>query len=466
MDPIQREVSGTALSVMPIYNDGTRLRAANTFNIIHKLGLHFPLSAVQDFLSLWTSTRSEDSLPIATNTKALQAIQLPPSNRIDTDAVAVLMHTLSRSEVVRRCQSWLLSDDFVAVLTAKVLGTIFQNWSHELKNTAIVISLPQNAEILAPQHLRPLDLEASTYFSSFYETLLANAFLVKHAVEQLDIDTLRLLGMFHSDLWQHAPLELNDLFRLFTTPAVNDVVNFSLQILPSALEVAKQRDAQVASMDGYEGVERLGHIDNLLLTEFAYDDDVFYQKFLDNELFYFARSRPREENEKLHYILIDASASMRGRRSVFARGVALAMIKKLLLQNAKILIRFFDSYLYDPVLVHQRFSPPYLLAFQSERGRNYARVFQQVLVDLRNYQEQRKLQLIVYILSHGQCHIPNDTLTRMRELAYLFGIFILPGPTLDLDYLHLLHNHRVISDANLNTDAHRKAAAIDILKQL
>ena len=39
---------------------------------------------------------------------------------------------------------------------------------------------------------------------------------------------------------------------------------------------------------------------------------------------------------------IDASASMRGQRSVFARGLALTLIKKLLLQGEDVYFSFFD----------------------------------------------------------------------------------------------------------------------------
>src|SRR5690606_18433066 len=193
-------------------------------------------------------------------------------------------------------------------------------------------------------------------------------------VEQLDIDTLRLLGLFKSDMGPQSPLEMVDLLGLFTMPMVNDIVNFSLQIIPSVLEATRLRDAQITSMDGFEGVERIGHLDNLMLSEFAWDDEIFYQKFLDNELFYYARSRAREEEKKLHYLLVDSSASMRGRRSVFARGVALAMIKKLLVQGEKPQLRFFDSQLYETIEIHENFSVPYLLSFQSERGRNYRKV--------------------------------------------------------------------------------------------
>ena len=46
-------------------------------------------------------------------------------------------------------------------------------------------------------------------------------------------------------------------------------------------------------------------------------------------------------------MLVDASASMRGAREVFARGLALALAKKFSLRGGDVWVRFFDSRLHD-----------------------------------------------------------------------------------------------------------------------
>ena len=45
---------------------------------------------------------------------------------------------------------------------------------------------------------------------------------------------------------------------------------------------------------------------------------------VDNEVLYFAREQSRDEQKRIHYLLVDASASMRGDRQTFARGMAIA----------------------------------------------------------------------------------------------------------------------------------------------
>ena len=66
-----------------------------------------------------------------------------------------------------------------------------------------------------------------------------------------------------------------------------------------------------------------------MLTEFAYDDELFERKVVDDELYYYGHEKQREEERRLQYILVDCSPSMRGVRQVFARGLALTLAKKL-----------------------------------------------------------------------------------------------------------------------------------------
>src|SRR5262249_53510850 len=163
------------------------------------------------------------------------------------------------------------------------------------------------------------------------------------ALEQVDLETLRLLGLFNygregdTDVIG-AGLELPDLFSALRSPEANDVVNFSLELLPSVLETKRAGGAQTFSMDGYA---------SLVLSEFAYDDDLFERKVVDDELYYYGHEKEREEERRLMYILVDSSASMRGQRQVFARGLALTLAKKLSLAGDEVWIRFFDSRLYE-----------------------------------------------------------------------------------------------------------------------
>ncbi|OIP44701.1 MAG: hypothetical protein AUK47_00560 [Deltaproteobacteria bacterium CG2_30_63_29] len=458
-DVIQREIEGLAICVVPSSEEALRLRSAGWFNLVHSLGLHVPLPILHDIGQLWSLRRSQDSEPIS-----------PPAGFGGAFAkllfeYARMANAIAESDVVRRCQTWRLSENIIAVMLTKTLAPVFNEWVYENKTSLTQFNLPLESQRYSGHSasLGGADLE---YFSSFLRVMLRSELRVRHAIEQLDIDTLRLLGLFKGGGDAQNPLEIVDLLGLFTMPMVNDIVNFSLQIIPSVLESSKLKDAQISSMDGFEGIERNGHLDNLMLSEFVYDEDVFFQRYLDNEMFFYSRSRIREEERKVHYVMLDASASMRGRRTVFARGVALAMIKKLMLQGERPILRFFDSQLYAPVEVTKDFSVPYLLSFRSERGRNYKNVFTQLLGDLRRLRESGPQSVMLYVLTHGQCHLPVELVARLREVAYLFGIYILPSEPFELEYLSLLHKSRLIQADALNSQSTRRKAAIDILSEI
>jgi hypothetical protein len=172
----------------------------------------------------------------------------------------------------------------------------------------------------------------------FVEHLVAQSMHIYTQVELIDLDTVRLLGLFKEDSASGSEalggaIDLVDLFAALDSPEANDVANFSLDLLPSVLETRRSTGAQTFAVDGYASIERKGNIDSLVLSELAYDREIFEKKVVDAELLYYGRDKQREDERRLQYLLIDCSASMRGQRQVFARGLALALIKKLTLEG-------------------------------------------------------------------------------------------------------------------------------------
>jgi hypothetical protein len=306
---------------------------------------------------------------------------------------------------------------------------------------------------------------------SFLRFIAQNQLRLVIAFEQVDLDTLRLVGLFGAEAGAMGALDMLDLLNVFSSPEANDVVNFSLDLLPSVLETKKASGAQTFSVDGYSGVERRGSVDSLVLSELAFDEILFDMRYAENEVFYYAREKQHEEDRRLHYICVDASASMRGQRSVFARGLALTLVKKLTLRGEDVYLRFFDSRLYDAQ--HARpgrsetggISVPYVLCFKGERGRNYAKVFGMLANDLARLARRERRQPIVYIITHAECHVPVDTIERLRSIARLYGIFMLPSQgTLDLDYKDRLHTVQIVDEAALSQRDERARVALDIVE--
>jgi hypothetical protein len=467
---VAREIGSLALSVVPVDNPMLGLRAAQWRNALVRVGLSVPLWAVHDVGLL--ACVDPASLPIGPRA-IVQRIQLAGPTGDALRAYAETLIEIGQTEVMEKARQWRLGDDLLSVLLLRVLGPLWERYrgAHlAIGNPAI---LPLDPEVYRDVDPQLPQLFAGTDRSDdlgFLQHVARERLRLVTAIEQVDLDTLRLLGMFGAEANAAGALQMLDLLNVFESPEANDVVNFSLDLLPSVLETKKASGQQTFSVDGYSGVSRRGTLDSLVLSELAFDPELFDRRFVENEVFYYAREKQHEEDRRLHYICVDASASMRGQRSVFARGLALTLIKKLLLQGEDVYFRFFDSRLYD--VHHARhgrsdtggISVPYVLCFKGERGRNYAKVFGMLASELDRLQRRERRQPILYLLTHAQCHVPIDTIERLRTIARLYGVFMLPsGGDLDLEYLSRLHTVQVVDQASLGQKDVRAARALEIV---
>jgi hypothetical protein len=431
-----------------------------------RLGVHLPLFIVHDLGILLTAPKGASGIVVGPSEPLIGALGLPDDARALLKQYGALVATVASSEVAEKASAWRLRDELVAVLLTKVLGDLYHRWTDPTKAIGVE-ELPLDPQTYADAdvaaHFRDFDPAPIIGFLRF---LASQQLHVYTSLEQIDLDTLRLLGVFSGSGGNSAapPLDLVDLFSVFQSAEANDVVNFSLELLPSVLETKRASGVQTFAVDGYASIERKGNLDSLILSEFAYDDDLFERKVIDDELYYYGHERSREEERRLQYLLVDSSPSMRGVRQVFARGLALTLAKKLALQGDDVWLRFFDSRLYDLQRVSTGdMAAPYLLCFKSERGRNYAKVFRQLLVELQRLRREDRRQVVVYVITHGQCHIPVDVVQQLRREAYLYGVFILPSSDVSLEYLDLLHRHQIVDDKTLTNKKGRRDRALEIV---
>jgi hypothetical protein len=465
---LARQVGTLALSHVHTTNPMAVVRAAAWANRLGRLGLHLPLFIVHDVGLLFTAPRGPGGLSLGGDESLLGALALPQEARALLGQYESLLQTISQSDVVDKATAWRLRDDLVAVLLAKVLGDVYNRWSDPTKAVGAE-ELPldpltyQDADL--GRHFKDFDSAPLVGFLRFVASQQLHVFT---SLEQIDLDTLRLLGVFGgggASFAGAAPIDLVDLYGVFQSAEANDVVNFSLELLPSVLETKRASGVQTFAVDGYASIERRGNPDSLILTEFAWDDDMFERKVVDDELYYYGHEKQREEQRRLQYLLVDSSPSMRGVRQVFARGLALTLAKKLVLQGDEVWLRFFDSALHDTQKVtHGDFAAPYLLCFKSERGRNYAKVFRQLQAELSRLRKEDRRQVVVYIITHGQCHIPLELVQQLRREAYLYGVFILPSSEMTLEYLDLLNRHQIVDDKTLHSKKDRRDRALQIVR--
>jgi hypothetical protein len=444
-------------------------RPLGWYNSLTRLGVTAPLFVVHDLgAALLGAVPTFAPRPEVVNTAVL-ALNDSQRNAL-LGAYTQLLTDVAATDVAAQLRKANVDDAVITTLLARALSPVSDRWRGNRALEPVSI----NAELFT-QAVAQLAAGWASVNRQFEVDFLHH--LVEHrlhlllAIEQIDLDTLELLRLFGRDAGMLPETELVDLLSVFSSPDANDVVNFSLDILPSVLETRRGGGQQVFAVDGYSGVVANGSLDSLVLTEMAYDDDLFEQRFMDNEMLYYAHEAQVKPPARSYQILVDASASMRGARTVFARGLAIALAKRMSLLGFDASVRFFDSRLYEPLRLRRtgrsvQNSPIHLagiLTFNGEHGRNYARVFSQFASELDRARD--RLSITAYVITHAECHVPVELVRRIRDSAELYGVFMLPSRgTLELDYLPLLTQHEVVTDAALKDRSERASRAISIVE--
>jgi hypothetical protein len=455
IDPGERELGRQLATLVraQVRTDeaGADVQAVAWWNGLARLGMDVPLMVVHDLGFLLTRRREREKLASE-----------PEAPDGPLTAYHRLLQEVARTETLRALETAFLRDEVVTILLGRLLADAHRSWTRASKATPARVLLPLSSPAFtrsAADWARAWD---PGWTVSFLERLLEHKSGLLVRLEQLDLAPLRLLGYFAPGA---GTLDLAGLNQLFAVMRGTSAMDFCLDLLPSLLETPRQSSAQEFALGGYASVERRGPLASLVSSELAHDTEVFLVKALSEELLFYGHERPRDERRQSHGILIDGSASMRGAREIFGRGLALALAKKLTLMGRQVWLRFFDS------RMHRRVPSgglgggdlPYLLCFRSEHGRHYARAFSDLVTELRAAGQQ---DLSLTIITHGQCHIPQATMARLASMASLFGVFVLPAEDLALDYLPLLTGQWSVSAQDLARPADSRRAALNLVQAL
>ncbi len=451
---LRRQLATLALSHVQPAGSMEAIAAASWWNMLARLGLRVPLVVVHDFGLLLSRNREGSRREVARSTT------WPGMARYRG-----LLVGLAASEVIQDLGTAPLRDETVAVILARLLSDVYLRWNGRPRTSVDIHELPMSSPAYdGDWAAQARDLDPS-WSLPFIQRLVEHERAVLARLDQIDAGVLRLLGLFS---FQAGVSDLADLYQVVSTSGAADIVDFSLQLLPSLLETKRRPAAQRFSIDGYASVERRGNLDALLPGELAHDDEIFAQKALSDDLLYYGHERQHETGRKLHYMLIDASASMRGARQVFARGLALALSKKFSLLGGEVWVRFFDSRLHERLDVgtSARRELPRLLSFRSERGRNYARVFAELATEVGRLRREQGRDVALTFITHAECHIPTATVEALARDAYLYGIFILPSKPIDLEYLTKLNRYQVVTAESLSRAAEKRRRALEIVEDV
>lgn len=457
-------LGGLTLSVVRAGSPMLVVRAVRWWRDLARLGVRLPLFVVHDVGLLYAAPHEQIELTPRPGAEVAIA-RVPRLAELHAIYRGVISEIL-RSQAADRARAMKLGDDLVVVVLARVLSSVVQR-------------LPQKSPWpetlpLDPELVRDLDAQLPQLFAAVPRThevasldALSRARLhVLTLADALDLDTLRLLGMLGPESTAAGALAHVDLLAALSSPAANDIVGFSLELLPSILETHRAHATGTHAVHGYAGVGRKGSIDSMVLTELAWEEEELARRMVDGELLFYTREQAPDEAKRLHYLVIDASASMRGEREVFARGLAIALGKKLQLAGEEVWMRFFDSRLYDVQRTRDRTQLPaaWLLGFKGERGRNPARVFAQLATEIALLRARDQRDPVIHLITHAALHVPRPLVQEVRRQAHLFGVFILPsGGALDLEWLDLLESYAVVDHATLQQRSTRAAAATKIV---
>lgn len=469
LNPAEKRVYGSlALCCAHAATSTLGTRPLAWYNSLCRFGITVPFFIVHDLGAILLGAKPPFAARPAVTADGTYGMNDTDKLRL-LDLYAKLLTEVADTEVAALSAKSAVEDAVITTVLARALGPVSERW----KGQRAFEPVTPNAEMLTitlsmlAQGWNSVDRRVELdYLRHFVQQRLPMLL----ALEQIDLDTLELLRMFGRDAGSMPETELVDLLNVFSSPDANDVVNFSLDILPSVLETKRGGGQQVFSVDGYSGVVTNGSLDSLVLTEMANDDELFDQRFMENEMLYYAHEAQMKPPPRMYQILVDASASMRGARAVFARGLAIALAKKMTLLGFDANVRFFDSRLYEPLRVRRTAkatnAPMHvagILTFKGEHGRNYARVFSQFASDLDRMRD--RVSITAYIITHAECHVPAELVRRIRDQAELYGVFMLPSRgALELDYLSMLSGHEVVTEQALRDKSARANRAISIVE--
>jgi hypothetical protein len=473
------------LSAVRPGTDALVRRAITWARDLDRLGASVPLPIVHDLGFLLAVPSAQ--IVVGPRRNVASALQGRPGAAGIHQAYVAAMQSLANDPTVEQVRGLRPSDDLVVVLLTRLLsagreGRSSRSGVLESATPADLVDLERRLPQLFAEAPRDPDFQA---LSRFVEGLVR----LRVVLDTIDLDTLKLLSVFGhgaadaaaSSAGALAGIAQVELLSALSSLQANDVVNFSLELLPAVLETTRGKGVGTFATGGYQALARRGSLDSMVLTELAWDDDELSRRLLDDEVLFHARERSEEEAPRLHLVLVDASASMRGDRTTFARGVAIALAKRLELEGEEARIRFFDGRLYEPfggvssgargarrgVLAS---ALPHILAFRGERGRSPERVMRQLVQELEVMRVRDRRSPVVHLITHAAFYAPRALVQEVRARAALFAVFITPhrpedaGAEIELDWLDVLDGYFAVDQATIAKKDDRAARAKEIVR--
>lgn len=389
----------TASCVVPRTTE-LEARAVGWWRSLNRLGVEMPLVIVHDVGRILAT-------PLGSYSVVLDVAGLTPAMKREGDAYVSALGALAATPTTHRLASLRLRDAVVVGLLARLLGPL------------AIASRSRGG--LPSTDDSPVTRFAPERAQRSWALIAAARERLVLAIELLDLDSVLALMTLGDDADELG--SLLDIVTLLDSPDAQDAAAFSLELMASLSDSQQRNAVNMASAGGYSTLERRGSLESLLVSEFALDDELFLLRLRDNELLYWGRERDDERDEIVHWFVIDASASMRGARGVFARGVALSLGRVFVGKGHAVAVRFFDSRLHEPMRAGPRGLPvASVLAFRGENGRYLDRCAKQLLQEIVT--RRASGQLVVHFITHGQAQVDKATMQQLAGRCRLQVIFV------------------------------------------
>src|SRR3984957_9371809 len=247
------------------------VRAIRWYRDLARLGLHAPLFMVHDLGLLYAAPK--DQLHVGARPVLAGVAAKSPGLRELAQSYLQVVTEIGESEPSLRARSLRLTDDLVVVVLARVIGAIVERAAAKSPYPPDVPYDPELVRDLDPQLPGLYAAVARPFERSALEAVAKTRLHVLTLADALDIDTLRLLGMLGPESGAASALAQVDLLAAVSSRGANDIVNFSLELLPSILETRRTRAAGTQAAFGYAGIGNKGSLDSMVLTELAWDND-------------------------------------------------------------------------------------------------------------------------------------------------------------------------------------------------
>jgi len=182
----------------------------------------------------------------------------------------------------------------------------------------------------------------------------------------------------------------NEIIKRRVNMKIIEVAGKIIDRMPMFVKIKKEKDQHGDELAGYRLTK---NIEKALPREIAMPDEIFYYKLASSG---FLSKEKMIVKEGAFYVLIDKSGSMDGEKTIWARAVALALLKLAREKKRRFFMRFFDFQVYDLAddsNVEKLLTM--ILTVKSDGGTNIDKALRTALEDLEKLKEQTNTIILI-----------------------------------------------------------------------